>query len=361
MNKMEEIMKKIILMLPAVAVLTTLGCGKLSELDKKAAEMVQGAIKETIEKKIGEIPTPPPAPATPQPGVSATPEVPVAIKPSEDPDRDLRDEMNGYVECINRSQSRAQQSYDRYLSWVSKAAGPNCNERYITYGLYSLYDDSIEKCNQAAKRGAEGVPSLPELEKASADLAKCSADLIPLVKKASDYYDQQDFKDDACAKGKEMHPQLIATFERCFASAKVLGDGVDTLKAEADRREIVKLEQQGQSFRLHTLRLMLTARELLKTLNTSGQGPIVTKDVYSPKSIEVEKGFQALDEYATAHKEELDKAFWGSAFLSSAKEFSTASKFLRRALDEGKDPRSEAQSFVEQYNRMISDANNVRF
>lgn len=355
-------MKRNITVLAVLAVVfATTGCDKLSQLDKKAAEMVQGTMKKAIEEKIGErIPSTPPSTPS-QPGVSSTPEVPVAIKPSEDPDRDLREELNGYVECINRSQSRAQQSYDRYLSWVSKAAGPNCNERYITYGLYSLYDDSIEKCNQAAKRGAEGAPSLPELEKAAADLAKCNAELIPLVKKASDYYDQQDFKDDACAKGKEMHPQLIATFEKCFAAAKALGAGVDTLKAEADRREIAKLEAQGQSFRLHTLRLMLNSRELLKTLNTSGQGPIVTKDVYSPKSLEVEKNFQALDDYATAHKEELDKAFWGSAFLSSAKEFNTAAKFLRRALDEGKDPRSEAQSFVEQYNRMIDDANNVRF
>jgi hypothetical protein len=354
-------MKRIILALPVIIVLAAAGCGKLTELDRKAAEMVQGAVKKTIEEKIGEkIPDLKPATPPSQPGV-ATPEAPVTLKVSEDPDRDLRDELNGYVDCINRSQPRAEDSYNRYLSWVSKASGPNCNERYISYGLYSLYDDSIEKCNQAAKRGAEGAPSLPDLEKASADLAKCNAELIPLVKKAADYYDQQDFKDDACAKGKEMHPQLIATFERCFAAAKALGNGVDTLKAEADRREIAKLEQQGQSLRLHTLKLMLGARELLKTLNTSGQGPIVAKDVYGPKCLEVERTFQTLDEYAAAHKEELDKAFWGSAFLSSAKEFNTAAKFLRRALDEGKDPRSEAQSFVDQYNRMVSDANNVRF
>lgn len=352
-------MKKALCLLPVI-VLAVSACDKLSQLDKKAAEMVQGAVKETIEKKIGEK-LPDLKHATPPTSTTTTPEVPVAMKTPEDPDRDLRDEINGYVDCINRAQPRAQQSYDRYLSWVSKASGPNCNERYITYGLYSLYDDSIEKCNQAAKRGAEGAPSLPELEKAAADLAKCNAELIPLVKKASDYYDQQDYKDDACAKAKEMHPQLISTFERCFASAKTLGDGVDTLKADADRREITKLEQQGQSFRLHTLKMMLSARELLKTLNTSGQGAITSKDLYGPKCLEVEKIFQGLDEYATAHKEELDKAFWGSAYLSSAKEFTSSAKFLRRALDEGKDPRSEAQSFIDNYNRMISDANNVRF
>jgi uncharacterized protein DUF3829 len=346
-------MRKFISILLAIAVLAIAGCGKLRQLD----EAVLGAVKGKVEQKVQEAGKPASSSEAPQNPVAT------AIKEAVggDPDRDLKEELNGYVECINRSQPRAEQSYNRYLSWVSKSAGPNCNERYITYGLYSLYDDSIEKCNQAAKRGAEGAPSLPDLEKAAADMAKCNADLVPLVKKASDYYDQQDFKDDKCAKAKEMHPLLIATFERCFAAAKILGDGAEKLKTETDKREIAKMEQQGQSFRLNSLKLLVSARELLKTINTSGQGPIATKDVYTPKCLEVEKNFQALDDYTTAHKEEIDKAFWGSAFLSSAKEFNGAAKFLRRDLDEGKDPTSEAQSFIDRYNSMINDSNNVRF
>lgn len=354
-------MKKTGLLLAVVAVMG-LGCGKLAHLD----QAVLDAVKNKVEEKVNEASKqPPPPPSAPTPSTpSDAPQNPIvnAVKEtiSGDPDRDLKDELNGYVECINRSQSRAQQSYDRYLSWVSKS-GPNCNEPYITYGLYSLYDDSIERCNKAAKRGVEGAPALPAAEKAATDLAACNTELVPLVKKASDYYDQQDYKDDKCAKAKEMHPQLIATFEKCFAVAKTLTAEVDTLKVDLDKRELAKLEAQGASFQAGTLKFLMGAKDLLKTINTSGQGAVVSKDVYTPKCLELEKTFQALDDYGTAHKEEVDKAFWGSAFISSAKEFTSSAKFLRRALDEGKDPRNEAQSFIENYNRMIGDSNNLRF
>lgn len=327
-------------------------CDKLQKLDQTVLNAVKGKVQEATKPSTPTSPTPEPAQNPVAPGVPTL---------SADTDRDLKEELNAYIECINRSQPRAEDSYNRYLSWVSKASGPNCNERYIMYGLYTLYDDSIEKCNQAARRGKEGAPALPVVEQAAEELAKCNAELIPLVKKASDYYDQQDYKDDACAKGKEMHPQLIGTFERCFASAKTVNDEVDKLKSDLDKRELAKLEGQGLSFQAQTLRFMIGAKELLKTVNTSGTGSVVAKDAYVPKCLEVEKTYQGLDEFAAAHKDEVDKTFWGSAFVSSAKGFVTEAKFLRRELEEGKDPRNRAQSFIENYNRMINDANNLRF
>lgn len=352
-------MKKIGMLVVAFAIFG-LGCGKLAHLDQAVLDAVKGKVEEKVKEATKDVPTS----HTPPPTVpSDAPQNPIvnAVKDAgADADRDLKDELNGYVECINRSQSRAQDSYNRYLSWVSKS-GPNCNEPYITYGLYSLYDDSIERCNKAAKRGVEGAPALPAAEKAATDLAACNAELVPLVKKASDYYDQQDYKDDKCAKAKEMHPQLLATFEKCFASAKALTNEVDVLKGDLDKRELAKLEAQGQSFQASTLRFLISAKDLLKTINTSGTGAVVSKDVYTPKCLELEKTFQALDDYGTAHKDEIDKTFWGSAFVSSAKEFTSSAKFLRRALDEGKDPRNEAQSFIDNYNRMIGDSNNLRF
>jgi hypothetical protein len=344
----------------AVFIAGATGCDKLANLDQAVLSAVKGKVQEKVQEAVKE--ATPPAPASPssndQPRNVVAPTPPPSA--SQDSDTDLKAELNGYVECINRSQSRARDSYGRYLSWVSKS-GPTCGEPYITYGLYSLYDDSIEKCNQAAKRGAEGAPSLPVAEKAAQDLAACNAELIPLVKKASDYYDQQDYKDDKCVKAKEMHPQLIATFEKCFAAAKMLTAEVDKLKVDLDKRELAKLQAQGQSLQAQTLQFLIGAKELLKTINTEGAGPVVSKDVYTPKCLELEKTFQALDDYGVAHKDEVDKTFWGSAFISSAKEFTSSAKFLRRDLDEGKDAREKAQDFVEHYNRMIGDSNNLRF
>src|SRR5262245_27903401 len=133
-------MKKIGTLLAILAV-SGLGCGKLQHLDQAVLDAVKGKVEEKVKEATKEMPKASqssPTAEAPQSAVAPS----VKESPAADAARDLKDELNGYVECINRSQSRAQQSYDRYLSWVSKA-GPNCNEPYITYGLYSLYDDSI--------------------------------------------------------------------------------------------------------------------------------------------------------------------------------------------------------------------------
>src|SRR4029453_10909556 len=97
------------------------------------------------------------APAT-SPESAATPTAPVPPTAPAAPvgtvtDNDLIEELNGYIECLNRTQTRTNDSRNRYLSWVSETAGPNCQERYISYGLYTLYEDGIEKCNRAVTRG----------------------------------------------------------------------------------------------------------------------------------------------------------------------------------------------------------------
>ena len=46
---------------------------------------------------------------------------------------------NAYTGLMNRT-LRAIQSWERYGSWVDMKKGPTGKERYITYGLYSLYD-----------------------------------------------------------------------------------------------------------------------------------------------------------------------------------------------------------------------------
>jgi len=339
-------MRKFLVLLVSIPVFFT-ACGKLTDLDRKVAGVIQGKVEEKIRDR--------------PPANLAAPALPSRPPIQQDADESLLQELNGYIGCLNRAVPRAEDSYKRYLSWANKTSGPTCKEAYITYGLYSLYDDSVSKCREAADKGRAGGPSLPDLEAAADDLATCNATLVPLVKKADTYYDQQDYRDDACAKGKEMHPQLVATFEKCLETAKKLSDGVDKLKDDLDRRRLAKLDQSGASLQAEVMRVMIGAKDLLKTINAGGKDQLVAKEVYVPKCLEFEKSYQKLDDYATAHKEEVDKTFWGSAFLGSAKSFNGAAKFLRRDLEDGKEPRGEAESFVNSYNSMINDSNNLKF
>ena len=70
-----------------------------------------------------------------------------AKKPAQDPELQAAiAKSNAYTSLSNRT-IRAIESWDRYKSWVDMKKGPTGKERYISYGLYSLYDvkDEIAK------------------------------------------------------------------------------------------------------------------------------------------------------------------------------------------------------------------------
>ncbi len=122
--------------------------------------------------------------------------------------------MNAYVGCINRLSARAFQSRARYFSWAAKS-GPTGRERII-YGLYTIYDTS--DCAKNVDKANALEPHDAELEAAASAYAKAAAKLETLLKEADDYYTQQDYKDDKMAKGKALHPRLVAAWD-AFASA----------------------------------------------------------------------------------------------------------------------------------------------
>jgi len=329
-------------------------------------------IRQRMEERFGTKVAPPQeVPATPQ---AMPPSAPVAppldakmavtppLPPTQNPDQALIEELNGYVNCLNRTSPRTNDSRARYLSWVNEKTGPNCKEQYIMYGLYSLYDDGIEKCNKAAERGRSAEPSLPELEQAATELAAAYAELVPLVKKAEDYYQQQDYKDDQCAKAKEMHPKLMESFGRYRQAELKLQKGVDGLKGDVDRRELTRLEQErGRTLSWYSRNFSLSAKTLMQTMPT--ENPLlINSQSYLSAFTQVDKDYQAFIDYAAAHPEEGKGVFWYSAYESSAKSFITQAKFLKRDLAEGKKPETNAlNNLIRNYNRLVSDANNVKF
>ena len=70
--------------------------------------------------------------------------------------------------------------------------GPTGRERYISYGLYEINKSAVNAVKQAAQKGPQMRPPLRELDAVIARLAEAFAALEPLVKKAHDYYDQED-------------------------------------------------------------------------------------------------------------------------------------------------------------------------
>src|SRR6476620_2756089 len=229
------------------------------------------------------------------------------------------EKMNAYVGCINRLSERSYDSRARYFSWAAKS-GPTGKERII-YGTYTIYDTAdcvknVEKANALEPRDAE-------IEAAATAYAKAVAKLAPLLKEADDYYSQENYKDDKMAKGKALHPLLVAAWDGFAAADQKLRSEVDAINDRTALAKLAEIEQkEGRKTRYHVEALMIDAKRVLRAENAE-----------KPDLAEITR---ALDDYesmvkaAEAVSAADGNAKIGSFFMNNAKSFLTTAKQLMR-------------------------------
>ena len=229
--------------------------------------------------------------------------------------------LNAYVGCINRLSARSYDSRSRYFSWVGKD-GPTGRERII-YGTYTIYDTS--DCKKNVEKANALEPHDAALEAAATAYAEAVGKLEPLLKEADDYYTQQDYKDDKMAKGRALHPRLVAAWAAFERADKTLRSGVDAIN---DKRAVEKLAEiersEGRNARYHVEALMIRAKRVLRT-----------EDAAKPDVAEIT---QALNDYESMVKgaEQFSgsgsEAKIGSFFMGNAKSFLVTAKSLMRRI-----------------------------
>ncbi|HMN73531.1 MAG TPA: YiiG family protein [Rhodoblastus sp.] len=239
--------------------------------------------------------------------------------------------LQPYIGCINRLSERSYSSRDRYLSW-SKESGPTGKERII-YGLYTIYDTS--DCRKNVEKAAEMAPKNEELEKAGAAYAAAVGALEPLLKEADDYYSQENYKDDRMAKGKAMHPRLMAVWAAFASADKELRGVVQKLNDVSQMEELADVEKrEGRKARWRIMDTMLKAKALNRV---EGNGDPAKMDLAKVQELigSYEASVKALEAYAEEHKDATpgpDRI--GSTYVSAAKSYlATAKGLMRRVRD----------------------------
>jgi hypothetical protein len=221
------------------------------------------------------------------------------------------------VGCINRLSERAYESRKRYFSWVGQN-GPTGKERII-YGTYTIYDTSdckknVEKANALEPRDAA-------LEAAASAYVEAVSKLEPMLKDADDYYTQENYKDDKMARGRALHPVLVAAWDAFASADKALRGGVEVINDRRAAEKLAEIERsEGRKARYHVEALMIQAKRVLRAQDAS----------------DVAKITEALNDYESTVKalEQLpaDDAKIGSFFTGNAKSFLTTAKQLMRRI-----------------------------
>ena len=175
------------------------------------------------------------------------------------------EKLNAYVGCINRLSSRSYDSQSRYFSWAPKS-GPTGKERII-YGTYTIYDTSdcaknVEDANALEPRDAA-------LETAASAYVSAVNTLGPLLKEAADYYTEENYKDDKMAKGRALHPRLVAAWDAFAAADKNLRAGIDTITDRRKAERLAEIEaKEGKKTRYYVEALMIDAKRVLRVQNS---------------------------------------------------------------------------------------------
>lgn len=249
----------------------------------------------------------------------AAPAAAQSQKPQPTPEQMLTEKMNAYVGCINRLSERAYDSRKRYASWAAKS-GPTGKER-IVYGTYTIYDTAdcrknVEKANAIEPRDAM-------IEAAASAYVDAVTALEPLLKEADDYYDQEDYKDDNMAKGRAMHPKLVAAWEAFATADERLRRNVETVNERRAAERLAAIEKgEGRTAKYHIHATMIDAKRLLRALDTGKPDLAAIAAALS----DYETNVKAIDRLAESEKK------IGSMFMSEAKSFLTSAKQLMRRI-----------------------------
>jgi hypothetical protein len=233
----------------------------------------------------------------------------------------LTEKMNAYVGCINRLSARAFDSRRRYFSWVGRN-GPTGKERII-YGTYTIYDTG--DCRKNVEKANALEPHDAAIEAAATAYADAVSKLEPLLKEADDYYQQENYKDDKMAKGKAMHPRLVAAWDAFAAADQSLRRGVETINDKRALERLAEIEKsEGKQARYHVEALMIDAKRVLRAQDKSDIGEI-TKAI-----ADYENAVSAAEKFTGGGS----GGKIGSFFISNAKSYLvTAKQLMRRIRD----------------------------
>ncbi|MCB1505819.1 MAG: YiiG family protein [Hyphomicrobiaceae bacterium] len=204
---------------------------------------------------------------------------------------------NAYIGLMNRT-LRAVESWQRYASWVNVKKGPTGRERYIDYGLYSLYDvkGEIEKA-----RGVIGTePVTPELDAAFTRYIEAYEALAPLITTAEGYYERKDYKSDKMVEGKALHAKLVPAAEAFLKSRAEVETLMGAYKRDLDNRALAAIAaQEGQGPNWHVKNVMMLAQDVIEKL-PQGRQPADMK-AFDAALDSYAKAVRSFDEFAHSY------------------------------------------------------------
>lgn len=287
------------------------------------------------------------APATPAKDTAAEDDAPAQTEqtaPAVQADKDViyDEKMNTYIDCYNNLQLSIFHSIDRYASWLKDFhTGPTGRES-IVYGIYSVSESSIAKCQKQIPEVAKLTPALEGMDEAATAFVTSAVDIANTINEIDKYYEQENYKDDAFAQGKALHQTLLKNWEAFKPASSAYAAAIKKVDDERQIAHLNAIEQsEGKSVNYYKLAIMIDAQKV---------DSIIKEDKFDPETAMKQlNALEKITEELKAKNKAQPNISMGS-FISSVEDYQlNAKKYIRRIRD--KEPYSE------QEREWIADAN----
>lgn len=311
------------------------------------------------------------------------------LSPQDLADEQMQDKLDDYIKCLNSISSNVFRARSRYLYYIPKA-GPKGTERDAD--IYQLSSGNTAQCTTGVGKAKTMPPRDGKLESVGDEYAAAAANVDTAINDMHSYFQMKSWKDDKWAKGKAMHPALMAAFERFSKADHAMHDTLDGITKPLNQRALLRLEkEEGKKFRYWRKKTMIAAREMIEAANPSGEDEDIDFSLYQANYTEFEKSLDELQAYGNAHKPDLEgkqNPAWPLAashydtFVKEGTDFKIASKefwrCLRDAPPKAKSPTGKidlskagncdnqpawrsAENTLKKYNEFVRASNNNQF
>lgn len=151
---------------------------------------------------------------------------------------------------VAKMTERAVDSWERYASWVNMKTGPTGKERYISYGMYELYD--LDGLLKEARATADTEPRNSQLDAAMTRYIDAYQAVAPIINQASAYYDRNGYTADKAAEGRALHTRMVPLATAFLAERDAMMPELRAFVREVEQQEIAAIEaREGRSAAWH--------------------------------------------------------------------------------------------------------------
>lgn len=276
---------------------------------------------------------------------------------------------NAAVGALNAIGRHGLSSWRQYARQFDPERGPTGKEIGPFVDSVNFGRDKLDALRSALAGRSPG----DTLDQASARYVTASEHLMSLTAEAHRYYDQEDWRDDKFAKGKAIHPELVAAYREFESAHTALSAEVRQIEDSRREARLSELKASGGILRHDVVLSLKQARDVIEFVEEQ------MATVEHPHQMDLAGLEERIDAYdatlATLRQavsqgperaeQELDVlAFrYLESYVSSGDRFLFSAKDVLRAGREGKPMPTvllpQEDGLVGNYNRMVQSANNM--